>query len=107
MKDPRLTKLAHVLINYSTKLKEGEKVLIEGFDIPPELIIELRSEPAEEDHGPALGSLTVLVPNAQSKRLAKRGADFGRAVAGRPVDLRPAGSTLCGPAARGTSETSV
>jgi aminopeptidase len=41
MKDPRLTKLAKVLINYSTKLKKGENVLIEGYDVPDEMIIEL------------------------------------------------------------------
>lgn len=44
MKDPRLTKLAKVLINYSCKLQKGEKVLIEGFDVPPQIIIELVRE---------------------------------------------------------------
>jgi aminopeptidase len=40
MLDPRTTKLAHVLVNYSTALKAGEKVLIEAIDVPPELPIE-------------------------------------------------------------------
>lgn len=44
MMDPRITKLAKNLINYSTKLKKGEKVLIEAFDIPDELIIALIKE---------------------------------------------------------------
>ncbi len=32
MTDPRMTKLAHNLINYSVKLQPGEKILIEVFD---------------------------------------------------------------------------
>jgi aminopeptidase len=39
--DPRFEKLADVLIGYSTELKEGEKVLIEAFDIPPEMVVAL------------------------------------------------------------------
>jgi aminopeptidase len=34
-------KLADVLINYSTELEEGEKILIEAIDIPPEMVISL------------------------------------------------------------------
>ena len=37
MKDPRLQKLAEVLIHHSTRLQKGEKVLIEAFDVPAEL----------------------------------------------------------------------
>ena len=44
MKDPRLNKLANVLINYSCKIQKGEKVLVEGFDVPPQIIIELVKE---------------------------------------------------------------
>jgi aminopeptidase len=44
MKDPRMAKLAKILINYSTKLRKGENVLIEGYDIPDEMIIELVKE---------------------------------------------------------------
>ncbi|NMD38663.1 MAG: aminopeptidase, partial [Christensenellaceae bacterium] len=29
MKDPRVNKLANMLVNYSTELKKGDKVLIE------------------------------------------------------------------------------
>jgi len=38
MIDPRMTKLADVLVNHSTKLKKGEVVYIEAFDIPTEMI---------------------------------------------------------------------
>ncbi len=41
MIDPRMTKLADVLINYSTGVGEGEKVLIEAIDIPAEFVCEL------------------------------------------------------------------
>ncbi len=36
-----MTKLAELLISHSTKLKAGEHVLIEAFDIPEEMTIEL------------------------------------------------------------------
>src|SRR4029079_17186268 len=41
MNDPRITKLAELLINYSVRLKKGEHVLIEGFDVPDDILIAL------------------------------------------------------------------
>jgi len=41
MKDPRYTKLAELLVTYSTDLQDGEHVLIEASDIPREMVIEL------------------------------------------------------------------
>lgn len=41
MTDPRITRLAEVLVGYSTQLKNGEKVLIEAIDIPNEMTCEL------------------------------------------------------------------
>jgi aminopeptidase len=40
MLDPRVTKLADVLINYSCALKPGEKILIEAIDVPHEFTVE-------------------------------------------------------------------
>ncbi len=40
MIDPRITKLADVLINYSTNLRKDEKILIEAIDVPPEIVHE-------------------------------------------------------------------
>ena len=37
MIDPRMTQLADVLINYSTALKPGEKILIEAIDVPADI----------------------------------------------------------------------
>jgi aminopeptidase len=42
MHDPRLDKLADVLLDHSCRLKEGENVLIEAFDLPePQLVCAL------------------------------------------------------------------
>ena len=41
MHDPRLDKLADVLTNHSTTVQPGEFVLIEGIDIPQEMVIAL------------------------------------------------------------------
>ena len=38
MTDPRYDDLANVLINHSTKLKKGEKILIEAIDVPDEVV---------------------------------------------------------------------
>jgi aminopeptidase len=39
MLDPRMTKLAELLIGYSTSIKAGEHLLIEAFDIPEEMVV--------------------------------------------------------------------
>jgi len=39
--DPRMTKLAKLLTEYSTALNSGDKILIEAIDIPPEMVCEL------------------------------------------------------------------
>lgn len=41
MNDPRYTKLAELLVHHSTDLQEGEHVLIEAFDMPREMVLEL------------------------------------------------------------------
>lgn len=41
MNDPRYTKLADLLVNYSTELKKGESVLLDMTDTPDEFTIEL------------------------------------------------------------------
>ncbi len=40
MIDPRITKLADVLINYSCSVQKGEKILIEAIDVPNEFTSE-------------------------------------------------------------------
>jgi aminopeptidase len=41
MIDPRYTKLARLLVEYSTGLRKGDKVLIDAIDIPDEFTVEL------------------------------------------------------------------
>ena len=41
MADLRYRKLAELLIGHSTNLQKGEHILIEAFDIPREMIVEL------------------------------------------------------------------
>ena len=41
MTDPRYSQLARNLTSYSTSLQPGEKALIDAFDVPDEMIIEL------------------------------------------------------------------
>jgi aminopeptidase len=41
MHDPRFDKLAKLLVEYSTRLKRNENVLIEAFDVPDEMVVAL------------------------------------------------------------------
>ena len=41
MTDPRYVKLAKLLVNYSTALKKGERVLLDMIDVPDEFTLEL------------------------------------------------------------------
>ncbi len=41
MKDPRVAKLADILVGYSTRVQPGEKVLIEAYDIPDNAVTEI------------------------------------------------------------------
>ncbi len=41
MTDPRYTKLANLLVTYSTELKKGDRILLEMIDVPDEFSIEL------------------------------------------------------------------
>ena len=41
MHDPRFDQLANQLINHSTRLAKGENILIESFDVPPEMTVAL------------------------------------------------------------------
>src|SRR5581483_21365 len=41
MHDPRFEKLAKLLVEYSTRLKRNENILIEAFDVPDEMVVAL------------------------------------------------------------------
>ena len=62
MYDPRMKKLAELLIDHSTRLKNGEKVYIEAFDIPNEMVELLVDKVYEKEATPivSLKSAKVL-----------------------------------------------
>lgn len=41
MKDARIEKLANILVEYACRVQKGEKVLIEAYDVPTEMVTEL------------------------------------------------------------------
>ena len=41
MTDPRFTKLAKLLVTYSTRVKKGDRVLLDMMDVPDEMSVEL------------------------------------------------------------------
>ena len=70
MHDPRFDKLAQFLTGFSTALRRGDKVLIEGFDIPAPMTIALIRAVR------GLGAIPfVQIHQAQVAREMARGAD--------------------------------
>ena len=52
MTDPRMNKLADLLVGYSTDVQPGENVLIEAFDIPAEMVCALVKRVKEAEGRP-------------------------------------------------------
>ncbi|UCC72619.1 MAG: leucyl aminopeptidase [Gemmatimonadota bacterium] len=76
-------------------LEHASRALVEGVVLGDWRFEELRSEPAEDDHRPALQALSLLVPKAPAKKLAGSGAALGQVVAeaqnyARELAIRPA-----------------
>jgi aminopeptidase len=71
MIDPRMTKLADVLINYSTEVKAGEKILIEAIDVPHEMTCELIRVAREAGADP----LVTLKSNRVMRQLLTHGSE--------------------------------
>lgn len=70
MHDPRITSLAKVLIQHSTRLQKGEKILIEAIDVPPQIVIDLIREARRVG-----GIPLVTLKNNQILRELYRGAE--------------------------------
>ena len=47
MKDPRVAKLAEILVGHSTQVQPGEKVLVEAYDIPDDVVTAVVSAVAK------------------------------------------------------------
>jgi aminopeptidase len=66
MIDPRITRLADTLVNYSCAVKPGEKILIEAIDVPHEFTTECVRIAAEKDAMPL-----VLLKSNQVDRVLR------------------------------------
>ncbi len=79
MQDPRINKLADLLINHSCRLKSGDKVLIEAFDLPdPQLVSRLIETAAAKGAVP----LVICKSNAVLRTLYKTGTRESLSLAG-------------------------
>ncbi len=80
MKDPRLHRLAEILIDHSCQLSKGEKVLIEAFDLPdPALVCRLIELAAERGAEPYVSwknnaVLRTLYTTGTENNIAQAGA---------------------------------
>jgi aminopeptidase len=76
MHDPRYDKLAKVLVEYSTRLKRNETVLIETFDVPDEMTSPRASgaKGGRDSFRPDFRALLnrELALNATERQLARR-----------------------------------
>ncbi len=80
MNDPRLTRLAEILIHHSCQLKSGEKILIEAFDLPdPTLVCRL----VEIAAGCGAHPLVTYKNNAVLRSLYRSGNETNIALAGK------------------------
>jgi len=70
MHDPRYDQLAEVLTGYSTRLQSGEKVLIDTFDVPVEIVTALIRKAREKGAIP-LANLQSNVVNRELLREAE------------------------------------
>ncbi|MBI5386495.1 MAG: aminopeptidase [Verrucomicrobia bacterium] len=82
MTDPRYTKLAHLLVAYSTKLKKGDTVLIDAIDIPDEFTVELMRAARQAGATPL-----VEVRHGRVTREVLRGTDERHAKLVRDVEM--------------------
>jgi aminopeptidase len=71
MLDPRLTRLAEVLVGYSTDVQAGENVLIEAFDIEPALINEVVKQVYERGGRPYVNLRSQSVMRALLMRASE------------------------------------
>ena len=74
MTDPRYKKLARLLVNYSTELKKGDRILLDMIDVPDEFTIELiRAVRAAGAHAVCRGPPHARCPRAVAGNQRKAG----------------------------------
>jgi aminopeptidase len=82
MTDPRFAKLAKLLIEYSTRMKRGERVLIEVIDVPDEFSVELMRAARKVGAAPI-----IEVRHSRVTREIIRGTDEKHAPLIRDIEL--------------------
>jgi aminopeptidase len=101
MTDPRFTKLANLLINYSCRVKKGDRVLIEVTDVPDEMGIELLRAVRE-----AGGIPLIDLRHSRVTREVLRGTDDNHATFVRDLELARMKKIQCYIAIRGADNMS-
>ena len=82
MTDPRYSKLANLLINYSASLKKGERVLLDMIDVPDEFTVEMMRAVR------AIGAIPLVeVRHSRITREIVRATDQAHASLVRDVEL--------------------
>jgi aminopeptidase len=82
MTDPRYAKLAKLLVEYSTELKKGERVLLDMFDVPDEFSIELMRAVR------AVGATPLIeIRHTRIAREILKGTDKKHAALARDVEM--------------------
>ncbi len=82
MTDPRYTKLARLLVEYSTSLKKGDNLLLDLIDVPDEFGVELIRAARAAGARPV-----VAVRHTRLNRELLRGTDDGHAALERDLEL--------------------
>ena len=82
MTDPRYTKLAKLLVNYSTALKKGDQVLLDLIDVPDEFGVELMRAARAAGANPV-----VEVRHTRLNRELLRGSNEKHAALVRDLEL--------------------
>src|SRR3569833_3887437 len=82
MTDPRYTKLAKLLVEYSTALKKGDRILLDMIDVPDEFSIELMRAAR------AVGAIPIIeVRHTRITREVLRGTSESHAQLVRDLEL--------------------
>jgi len=84
MIDPRMVKLADVLVGYSTNVQPGERVLVDAYDVPEEMvtvlvdrIVQAGGLPFVEEHrGRVARSLLMAATDQQLEIISKHALEF-------------------------------
>lgn len=82
MTDPRYTRLARLLVHYSTRVKKGDRVLLDAIDVPDEFTIELMRAVRA-----AGGDPFVEIRHTRVNREILRGTNTRHATLVRNLDL--------------------